>query len=238
LRVCSRGKKWYLRARPPGERNPISILIGPYGREERAFTLKEAKATAQAWKEDIAEGGDPREEARKARDNSFRGVREAFLKRGRTAMGQPWKENTKAAYTSALEHPKLKKWEDTPVVQISHANVQSHINSLEEDQKFTTARRHLAYLRTFFAWCRRRKQGFIPPGSPLPTDGIELERPRDSARKRELTPAEIKIFWGATQKLEYPWGPYYRKLLLTGQRLNEVAGMRRDEVSRAKWTQT
>jgi integrase len=237
LRVSRRGKKWYLRARPPGEKNPVAILMGPYGDEERALTLKAAKAKAEQWREDIAGGGDPREANRKARDNTFKGVRETFLKRAQTALGEPWKDTTKAAYTSALEYPKLKKWETVPVVAITHANVQGHINALEEAGKYTSARRHLSYLKTFFAWCRRRKQGHIPPGAPLPTDGIELEKPRNNARRRELSPEEIKIFWRATQKLEYPWGPFYRMLLLTGQRLNEVAQLRRDDVKDGMWTQ-
>lgn len=237
LFVSKRGKTFYLRARPPGEKNPIPIQIGPYGEAERAFTLKTAKAQAEQWREDIAGGEDPREANRKAKDNTFKGVREIFLKRGQTAQGAPWKANTAAAYTSALKHSKLKKWEDLPVAQITHANVQSHINALEDAGKFTTARRHLAYLRTFFAWCRRKKQGHIPAGSPLPTDGIELEKPRDNSRKRELTPDEVKTLWQATYQLSYPWGPFYRMLLLTGQRLNEVACMRRDDVTEDLWTQ-
>ena len=237
LRVSSRGKKWYLRGRPPGEKNPIAMLIGPYGTEDRAYTLKAAKARAWQWREDIAGGGDPREAARKARDNTFGGVRETFLKRAQTALGKPWKDTTKAVYTSSLEYPKLKKWEALPIASITHANVQSHINALEEEGKYTSARRHLSYLKAFFAWCRRRKQGYIPPGAPLPTDGIELEKPQNNARKRQLSADEIKVFWQATQKLEYPWGAFYRVLLLTGQRLNEVAKMRRADVDKGMWTQ-
>ena len=230
-------KVWYFRCRPPGEKNAIPVKMGPYGEGELAYTLKKARAQADQWREDIAGGVDPREATRKTRDNTFRGVRDAFLKRGQTAMGEPWKDNTKGAYTSALKHHKLKKWADVPVAQISHTRVQSHINALEEAGKFTAARRHLSYLRTFFSWCRRRKQGHIPAGAPLPTDGIELEKPRDNARKRELSPEEIKVFWRATQKLEYPWGAFYRVLLLTGQRLSEVAQLRRDDVKEDMWTQ-
>lgn len=237
LRVSQRGRKWYLRARPAGESNPVAILIGPYGEEERAFTLKAAKAQADQWREDIAGGGDPRVQARKAKDSTFKGVRDAFLARAQTSLGEPWKATTLAGYTSALKYPSLKKWEALPVMAITHANVQHHINELEQAGKYTSARRHLAYMRSFFAWCRRKKQGHIPAGSPLPTDGIELEKPKDNARRRNLSPEEIQLFWQATQKLGYPWGAFYRVLLLTGQRLNEVAKMRRADVTGAIWTQ-
>ena len=197
LRVSSRGKKWYLRARPSGEKNPIAILMAPYGARERALTLKQAKGRAEQWREDIAGGGDPREDNRKARDHSFAGVREAFLKRGQTAKGRAWKDNTKAAYTSALNHSSLKKWADIPIAQITHAKVQSHINHLEEQGKYTAARRHLSYLQTFFGWCRRKKQAYIPANIALPTDGIELEQPEDSARTRVLDEDEVSLIWRA-----------------------------------------
>jgi hypothetical protein len=47
LFVSKRGKTFYLRIRPPGEKNPIPIQIGPYGSGERAFTLKQARALAE-----------------------------------------------------------------------------------------------------------------------------------------------------------------------------------------------
>ena len=123
------------------------------------------------------------------------------------------------------------------MVSITHRNVQAHINALEEEGKYTTARRNLAYLKSFFSWCRKRKQGLIPPGLPLPTECIELERPKDNARRRQLSPDEIKVFWQATKQLPYPWGAYYRMLLLTGQRLREVVKMTRGDVLKALWTQ-
>ncbi len=152
-------------------------------------------------------------------------------------MGEPWKPNTLAAYRSALDSDRLKKWEDMPVVSITHKNVQDHINALEEGGLYTSARRNLAYLRAFFSWCRKRKQGLIPAGTPLPTDGVELDKPRDNRRERVLSPEEIKVFWQATHDLTYPWGPYYRTLLLTGQRLNEVAQITHKSVRAGHWKQ-
>src|SRR5262249_12670505 len=58
------------------------------------------------------------------------------------------------------------------------------------------------------------------------------------ARDRVLTDDELRAFWGATEKYEYPYGPLYRLLLLTGLRLGEACGARWSEFDLAKkqWT--
>jgi integrase len=56
-------------------------------------------------------------------------------------------------------------------------------------------------------------------------------------RDRVLTDAEIKAFWIGCDQLGWPFGPLFKLLLLTGQRLNEVAGMRWAELDleQATW---
>jgi integrase len=53
-----------------------------------------------------------------------------------------------------------------------------------------------------------------------------------------LTDDELRAFWGATEKYEYPYGSLYRLLLLTGLRLGEACGARWSEFDLAKkqWT--
>jgi integrase len=46
---------------------------------------------------------------------------------------------------------------------------------------------------------------------------------RVSARERILTSVELKALLAATQKMPYPYGPLYEMLILTGQRLREIA---------------
>lgn len=238
LRVSPRGKIWYLKARPPGEVHPLAIKIGPYGKGERAFSLKEAKEKAEQWREDIKGGIDPRTETRLAKDSTFAAVVEEFLKRGKTTRGEAWKPTTADAYKSALKSSRFKKWHDLPVGKITEANVQEVINKIEDEGKYTTSRRVLTYLKTFFAWCRRKKQGYIPISQALPTDGIELEQSGDNVRERHLSPEEIKVFWQATKRFEYPWKHYYQLALLTGQRVSNVAALKRSDVKDGLWSQT
>src|SRR6185312_5922916 len=48
-------------------------------------------------------------------------------------------------------------------------------------------------------------------------------------RERVLTDDEIRALWRATEELAYPFGDFTRMLLISGQRLREVANARRSE---------
>ena len=87
-----------------------------------------------------------------------------------------------------------------------------------------------AALSKFFRWClRRRMIASNPvgdgPGAP-------------PARERVLTDAEVRWLWLACGRLAQPYGAVIKILLLTGARLSEVVGMRRDEIGDdgATWT--
>jgi integrase len=56
-------------------------------------------------------------------------------------------------------------------------------------------------------------------------------------RERALSDAEIAEVWAAADTLGYPFGPFYKLLVLTLQRRAEVAGMRWSELSDdlARW---
>jgi integrase len=57
-------------------------------------------------------------------------------------------------------------------------------------------------------------------------------------RTRVLSESELRAFWAAAGEMAYPWGPYFRLLLLTMQRRTELASGRRQEIDleRALWT--
>lgn len=50
-------------------------------------------------------------------------------------------------------------------------------------------------------------------------------------RDRYLTPAELKAVWLAADRTPYPFGPFVKLLILTGQREGEVAGMAKSELN-------
>jgi integrase len=99
------------------------------------------------------------------------------------------------------------------------------------------AYRLLAYARKLFNWAIARDLYAIQT-SPCDRmrigDFIGAREPR----QRVLTDHELRLVWQASQHLGYPNGPFVRMLILTGQRLREVANMDWAEVDldKALWT--
>jgi len=95
-----------------------------------------------------------------------------------------------------------------------------------------TARALFAAIRPMFQWALERElietnpcEGLRPPAPPR-------------ARDRVLSLTELRALWLSAEQLGYPFGPLWQMLILTGQRLNEVAGARWDEINREDgvWT--
>ena len=79
-------------------------------------------------------------------------------------------------------------------------------------------------LSKLFAWLVQQRRLTINPCT-----GVHRpETPR--ARERVLRDAELVKFWRATAELGPPFGQVLRLLLLTGQRLNEIAGLCWEEI--------
>jgi integrase len=89
-----------------------------------------------------------------------------------------------------------------------------------------------AALSTAFKWLKARRLIDVDP-----TIGIRQSK-APKARDRVLSSREIVAFWAAASAERVEFAAPLKLLLLTGQRLNEVAGMRRDELSDdgATWT--
>jgi integrase len=78
-------------------------------------------------------------------------------------------------------------------------------------------------LSSLFSWLRRQRRVESNPCAGLP-------RPAPATvRERHLKPDEVRWFWAAIDTVGDPFGVLLKLLLLTGQRLREVAGMRRDD---------
>jgi integrase len=92
-----------------------------------------------------------------------------------------------------------------------------------------TANRVRAYLNTFLNWCVERD---VIDASPA--QGVKPVA-KEKSRDRVLSDDETRWFWKACDDLGFPWGPLGQTLLLTGQRLGEVAGMTDAEISGDTW---
>ena len=128
------------------------------------------------------------------------------------------------------------RWSDKPVAAIDGHDIfglvdetrRSGVPGLERRRDGPTearARVMLACLSKMFSWLVQRRQV-----EKNPCAGVH--RPEVSrARDRVLTDAEIVKFWSAVDAERKEFSGLLKLLLLTGCRLNEVAGMRRAELS-------
>ncbi len=98
-----------------------------------------------------------------------------------------------------------------------------------------TADRVLAAVRKFFNWHAARDDDFV---SPI-VKGMARTKPKDRARDRVLNDNELRALWQALNEKPDPphsriandtWAGLVRALLLTAQRREEVAQMKRTEI--------
>lgn len=237
LRVSKGGMVWYLRARPPGEKNPIAIRIGPYGLGSEAFTLKKARRKAEDWKDTIKAGDDPRQEAKARKQrfkNDFDGTVDRFLTQ---YVERNLKKNTYLQYKGILLGSDLKKWASRPIHKIKRGDVIAVLDDIAESGRLVLANRTLAVLRKFFNWCADKD--IIKADEVLPTDRVKPPLKKEKRRKRVLSVDEIRVFWGACEAIGYPFGDCFQLLLVTGQRRSEVAAITKPSIDKKTklWTQ-
>lgn len=119
---------------------------------------------------------------------------------------------------------------DTLVSNISKKDIISLLDAKETVTR-SGARLHYAALSPFFKWCVQRE---IITQSPMA--GLSQPKPYAS-RDRVLTDEELLLVWKAASDLPYPWGPFYKLLILTLQRRDEVANLPWSEltIKRGEW---
>jgi integrase len=119
---------------------------------------------------------------------------------------------------------------DSPVASITKADIRQLIEA-KQDKHPAAARVLFAALRPLFRWCVERD---VIAKSPL--EDLKPPAPMES-RDRVLSDAELKAFWSATSAPSL-FNPFYRLLLLTAQRREEVGSVRWNELDleAATWT--
>lgn len=105
-----------------------------------------------------------------------------------------------------------------PMPHIGRAELQSILDAIPARRR-GMRRAVFAYASVLFGWATKR--GDIA-GNPL-ADMAKPAAPK--ARDRVLTDGELAAVWQASFSLSVPFGPFFRLLMLTGQRRSEVAAM-------------
>jgi integrase len=225
VRVTSSGvKSFFVMTRVRGTLKRVTLGTHP------ALKLADARALAREAMALARQGHDPTAVKRAARQPAERPVErmiEAYIVRAQKArQRRSWAEVERALTRE------LAPWRGRPIESITRVDVLELLDGIVDRGAPVMANRLLKHLKHFLSWCVER--GLI---AASPAAGV---RPPTETRSRDrvLGEAELGAAWAACDAVGWPFGPLVRLLILTGQRRNEVAGMRwRDlDLEQRVWT--
>ena len=216
-------RDWLLRYRPRGQ-SQKAVSLGTYP----AVSLSSARQTA----------GDLVAAARRGVDLIALEEREAEVQRAAEVKARPLTEIAKA-YLDSIK--RLRSWRsiesrtrchiipklgNKPIGEVTRADVVEFLDDLEREEGLRhQVNRCRETLRAIFAYAIERELITLNPVVGVSKRKIEI--PRD----RTLTADELSGLWWAIQKLPELPRAYFRVVLLTGTRRNEVRGMAWSELN-------
>jgi integrase len=191
--------------------------IGPYGR----ITLPMARAQAQKIFAARLDGRDPAEEKRQSRRrlvvDRIDDLIERFIQEHVSRVG------TSKRLTNLLRRDVIPYWGTKSIHEIKKRDV-SDLVSLIAQRNAHASHRLLKTLKTFFKWCVGRAVIDFSPAEGL-SSGY-----RETSRDRVLTDQELAAIILSARQMPQPYGGIVEFLALTGQRREEVAQLKRDEL--------
>jgi integrase len=233
VRVTDKGKLTFIVMRRLNGKL-VRRMLGQYP----IMTLTAAREAALTAVRDIERGVDPNakkaaerleEERRKA--DSFESVAEEFISRHVAKL------RSAAEVEAVIRRELIRRWGSRPVTDISRRDIVRALEEIADSGRLYSAHKVFNYLSKFFGWAIGR--GLYGLESS-PCAGIKTSEliGRREPRQRVLNDQELAALWRATDGLGYPAEPFVRLLLLTGQRLREVAEMAWSKVDLEKglWT--
>jgi integrase len=214
----SGAKGWAVRYRHQGV--PRKLTLGGYP----ALGLKDARELGAKALRAVAEGRDPAREkiaARAAKADSVDRVVEEFLERHVRRSNRP---RTAQETERLLRRHVLPRWRGRMVHEITRRDVLEILDRVVDGGAPIAANRVLAAVRKLLNWAVARD---ILQSSPCA--GVKPPA-AERARDRVLSDDELRLVWQAADKMGGTFGPLVKLLALTGQRRDEVAGLRHGEL--------
>jgi hypothetical protein len=223
----SGAKAWALRYRFAGK--PAKLTLGRWP----VMTLADARAAAADALGKIEAGQNPAVEKKATKAAKLDA---ALSERDlvKTLLGQFQKRHLAKLKSGDqawqfLDRFVIPSWGDRDIQTITKRDLIDLLDEIADSGRMVTANRVLAHTRKFLNWCVERD---VLGSSPA--TGVKPPA-KEESRDRVLTDQEIRWFWQACNDLGQPWGPMAQMLLLTGQRLGEVAQMTEAEITGAVW---
>ncbi len=215
LRVSTAGSKsWFVMRRVNGRNTRYT-----FGRYPE-IGLSDARKQALDLLAGMSKGDTPKE----AQSDIFDVVLEEWFLRDQA------KNKSVGQVRGALEYHVLPVLQGRPITAIQKKDILRIVDRIADSGARTQANRVLAFMRRFFNWCIERDLLVANP-----TAGIKLAAGK--SRDRVLNLDEIRLLLSVLKEVGYPFGPMTKILLLTGQRLKEVAEASWSEIDieRREW---
>jgi integrase len=213
-----------------GKRLPLHRLtIGPYP----AYSLAEAREKAREARKLADRGIDPAKErlaeaaAAQRRAREVRTVASAvdeFMRRYMKEGKRPHAPRYIAETARNFRNHVLDRWGERDIKSITRRDVIELLDAIADAGKPVAANRVRAALSKLFNWSIQRS---LLEANPV----LLTERPgQEMACDRILADDEINPIWAAGEELGYPFGRFFQMDLATGQRRNEIANMRWQDI--------
>jgi integrase len=248
----SGSKSFAVRYRYAGQ--PRKLTLGAFP----ALSLEVARDLGGKALRAAAEGRDPATEKQAAKSDAKKAETEAIRTRRdlyenvarefieRHAMksnrASTWRETARIlGLRPAPDNPSqlvdiggdvMSAWRGRRIQEVSKRDIIALLDGVNDRGSPIMANRVLSAVRKLFNWCVSRDVLQVSPctlvSPPAP------ERSRD----RVLDDDELRKVWSAAEAEGWPFGPLVKLLILTGQRVSEVGGMRWDEINKDQklWT--
>jgi integrase len=220
VKVTPKGRKVFLvmyRVAGAGSRLR-KYTIGPYGR----VTLPMARAHAQKLFAARLDGRDPADEKKQARRrlvvDRIDDLVETYI---RERVSQV---RTSKKISNLLRRDVLSHWATKSVHEIKKRDVIDLISEVSQRSPHA-GYRLLKTLKTFFRWAVGRAVIDFSPAEGVPSNW------RGTSRDRVLSDPELAIILVSARQMRWPFSGIIEFLALTGQRREEVAQLKWDELN-------
>jgi hypothetical protein len=190
LKITGAGHKSYVVQYRAGRRSSRMTLKG-------VLSLSEARREAKAILGDVAKGGDPLAEKRKAAEAdsaTFRAIAESFLLReGPKLRGIDKRRKTLERLVFPVLGPRQ-------IGEVRRSDVVKLLDRIEDENGPRMAHVTLAYVGRIFSWHAARDDDFR---SPI-VRGMGRVNTAERARSRVLDDAELRRVWAASEADDSP----------------------------------
>ncbi|NTF35020.1 tyrosine-type recombinase/integrase [Rhizobium skierniewicense] len=242
VRIGARDKTFFIHGSFGGA-STKRIRIGVFG----DMTTTQARLVAEQMNKMNQDGLDPTIEQKKEREREIIRKRSTFASVIEDYIAfLPTRESNKSSKDEAafvrrhfLDRSKC-EWADKPISEVTDGDVTTLVELRRAEGASNEAYKCLKTLRTIFRWCmhphRRKNIGLqYNPIVDLTPKSLGLKQ---RVRKRHFDIDEIRAFLEACSATPYPYGPFSRSLIETGQRKSNVAEMEWSELNlvRKTWT--